>query len=111
MSVVGAFVLFAAVYRLLPARRLTWQAILTAAGFATALFTLGRIAIGFYLARSGVGVAFGPAGSLAVVLMWIYYASLSFLASTVVAAVVNEPEEPVAAPPARTIMTLQHGTS
>jgi membrane protein len=100
VSVAGAFLLFAAIFKLLPARRLPWQAALVAAALTTGLFTAGRLAMGVYLSHSGVSLAFGPAGSLAIVLLWIYYASLSFLASTVVVAVSSDPyrlDTPVAA--------------
>ena len=103
VSVAGAFVLFAAIFKLLPARPLGRRAALGAAALTAGLFTAGHIALGVYLSHSAVSLAFGPAGSLAIVLLWIYYASLSFLASAAVVAAVNEPErhrELVAPPPA-----------
>jgi membrane protein len=96
VSIAGAFLLFAAIYWLLPARRMAVRAILGAAALTTLLVTAGRLAIGVYLSHSTVSLAFGAAGSMAMVLLWTYYAALSFLAGTVVAAVVNEPaHEPV----------------
>lgn len=91
VSVGGAFLLFAAIYGLLPARRMSLRAILGAAALTTLLATVGRMAIGVYLSHSTVSLAFGAAGSMAMVLLWTYYAALSFLAGTVVAAIVNDP--------------------
>lgn len=91
VSIGGAFLLFAAIYWLLPARRMGLRAILGAAALTTLLVTAGRMAIGLYLSHSTVSLAFGAAGSMAMVLLWTYYAALSFLAGTVVAAIVNDP--------------------
>lgn len=91
VSIGSAFLLFAAIYWLLPARRMNLRAILGAAALTTLLVTLGRMAIGVYLSHSTVSLAFGAAGSMAMVLLWTYYAALSFLAGTVVAAIVNDP--------------------
>lgn len=96
VSIGGAFLLFAAIYWLLPARRMGVRAVLGAAALTTLLVTVGRMAIGMYLSHSTVSLAFGAAGSMAMVLLWTYYAALSFLAGTVVAAIVNDPaHEPV----------------
>ena len=96
VSITSAFLLFAAIYWLLPDRRMQWRSILGAAALTTLLVTVGRVAIGVYLSHSTVSLAFGAAGSMAMVLLWTYYAALSFLAGTVVAAIVNEPaHEPV----------------
>jgi len=91
VSIGGAFLLFAAIYWLLPARKMGTRAILGAAALTTLLVTVGRVAIGIYLSHSTVSLAFGAAGSMAMVLLWTYYAALSFLAGTVVAAIVNDP--------------------
>lgn len=91
VSIGGAFLLFAAIYWLLPARRMGMRAILGAAALSTLLVTVGRMVLGIYLSHSTVSLAFGAAGSMAMVLLWTYYAALSFLAGTVVAAIVNDP--------------------
>lgn len=72
-------VLFAAIYKVLPDRRLEWRDVLVGA-FATAtLFTVGKTLIGWYLGSSAVASAYGAAGSLLIVLLWVYYSSEIFL--------------------------------
>jgi membrane protein len=71
--------LFAAIYRVLPDRRIAWRDVGVGA-FATAvLFTLGKSAIGAYVGGGGIASAYGAAGALAAVLVWIYYSAVIFL--------------------------------
>ncbi|HVE13249.1 MAG TPA: YihY/virulence factor BrkB family protein [Elusimicrobiota bacterium] len=73
LAVIGA--LFASVFKLLPDVELPWSSALVG-GFATALlFAVGKAAIGLYLGRSGAASAYGAAGSLIVVLLWVFYSS------------------------------------
>lgn len=68
--------LFAAMYKVLPDARIEWRDVWVG-GFATALlFVIGKFAIGFYLGQSNPGEAFGAAGSLALLLVWIYYTAM-----------------------------------
>lgn len=79
VSLVLLTALFAAVYKVLPDHRMAWRDVLVGA-FATAvLFTVGKTAIGLYLGHAAIGSAYGAAGSLVVVLVWVYYSSLIFL--------------------------------
>jgi membrane protein len=72
--------LFAAIYRLLPDATLRWRDVLLGALLTATLFMVGRVAIGVYLGNSAPASAFGAAGSLAVLLLWVYYsASIFFL--------------------------------
>lgn len=89
VSVLGAFLLFAAIYHILPDRRLSVRDWLAASALTTALFTVGRIGIGIYLGHSEASLAFGPAASLAIVMLWVYYAALIFLGGAVFAAVLD----------------------
>lgn len=71
--------IFAAIYKLLPAIKLQWRDVARAAGITTLLFLAGQLGIGFYLGNSATTSAYGAAGSLAVLLLWIYYSSAVFL--------------------------------
>jgi membrane protein len=71
--------LLAMVYRLLPDVEIGWREVAWGSAVTSVLFTLGKYAIGFYLQRTGVTSTYGAAGSLVLVLVWIYYSSLIFL--------------------------------
>jgi len=70
--------LFAAIYKLLPEARLAWRDVVLAAGITALLLMVGRLAIGVYLGNSASASAFGAAGSLAVLLLWIFYSASIF---------------------------------
>jgi membrane protein len=70
--------LFAAIYKLLPAVHLAWRDVLLGAAVTAGLFMVGRYAIGIYLGNSAPASAFGAAGSLAVLLLWVYYSASIF---------------------------------
>jgi len=72
-------VLIAVIFRVLPDVELTWRDVAWGAAITSVLFLSGRYAIGFYLGRTGVTSTYGAAGSLVLVLLWIYYSSLIFL--------------------------------
>ncbi len=76
--------LFAMIFKILPDVRIAWRDVWIGA-FATAvLFTVGKSLIGLYLGKSAVGSAFGAAGSLVIVLVWIYYsAQILFLGAEI----------------------------
>ena len=66
---------FALLFRYLPETKVAWSDVFLG-GFVTAvLFLLGKIAIGIYLGNSSVGTTFGAAGSLALLLIWVYYSA------------------------------------
>ena len=67
--------LFAAIYKVLPDVEIGWRDVWVGAAVTSLLFTLGRLAIGVYLGKSGVSSAYGAAGSFAVILIWVYYSS------------------------------------
>jgi membrane protein len=72
-------VLIAVIFRVLPDVELSWRDVAWGAAITSILFLAGRYAIGFYLGRTGVTSTYGAAGSLVLVLLWIYYSSLIFL--------------------------------
>ncbi|HXO28121.1 MAG TPA: YihY/virulence factor BrkB family protein [Thermoanaerobaculia bacterium] len=71
--------LFAFIYRLLPDVRLAWRDVFLGAVVTSVLFGIGKTLIGFYLGRSGAASAYGAAGSLVMLLSWVYYSALVFL--------------------------------
>lgn len=68
-------VLFAFIFKYMPDVRLPWRDVWFGAGFTSLLFTVGKLALGLYLAKSTTTSAFGAAGSLVVVIMWVYYSA------------------------------------
>jgi membrane protein len=68
-------VLFAAMYKVLPDARIGWRDVWVGAIGTSLFFVLGKFLIGLYIGQSDPGSAFGAAGTLAVILIWIYYAS------------------------------------
>lgn len=72
-------VLFAAIYKFLPDRRLEWRDVGVGAIATAILLNLGKFLIGLYLGRSAIGSAYGAAGSIVIVLLWIYYSAQIFL--------------------------------
>ena len=72
-------VLFALIYRYLPDAEIAWRDVWFGAVITAVLFTVGKFLIGLYLGQASVGTAYGPAGSLAILLVWVYYASQIFL--------------------------------
>jgi membrane protein len=71
--------LIAMIYRVIPDKEIDWAEVWLGAGVTAFLFLLGRYAIGFYLSINRSASAFGAAGSLIVLLVWIYYSAQIFL--------------------------------
>ena len=65
--------LFALLYRVLPDVRLHWRDVMTGAFVTAVLFTIGQQLIGLYLGQSSVTSSYGAAGSVMVLLLWVYY--------------------------------------
>lgn len=78
VSFVIITLLFAMIYRILPDVRIAWRDVWLGAVLTALLFVVGKTLIGLYLGRTGIASAYGAAGSLVVVLMWVYYSSLIF---------------------------------
>jgi len=75
VGVLLATILFAMIYRVLPDTSVAWGDVWLGALVTALLFSVGRIAIGFYLRRAGVASTYGAAGSLVLLLLWIYYSA------------------------------------
>jgi membrane protein len=68
-------VLFAMIFKLLPDVKVAWRDVWVGALMTAALFAFGKWAVGLYLGKKAVGSAFGAAGSLVAILVWVYYAA------------------------------------
>lgn len=71
--------LFAAIFKVLPDVVLRWQDVLTGAVVTAVLFTIGRTVIAIYLTYTATASTYGAAGSVVMVLLWVYYSSLILL--------------------------------
>ena len=70
---------FAMIYKIMPRVQVQWRDVWVGAVVTALLFTFGRLIIGTYIGKSGVASAFGAAGSLIVVFVWVYYSAQIFL--------------------------------
>jgi len=71
--------LFAMLYKLLPDAVIRWRDVAVGALITSALFTLGRFLIGIYIGRAGLTSAYGAAGSVIGLMVWVYYSSIIVL--------------------------------
>lgn len=82
-NAIGAFalvsVLFALIYKVMPRARVEWADVWIGAIFTALLFSFGKYLIGLYIGRSGIVSGFGAAGSLVMILLWVYYSAQIFL--------------------------------
>ena len=78
VSFAAIALLFAVIYKTLPAVQLSWRDVWVGALFTAGLFGLGKYAIGLYLGNSAVASGFGAAGSLVALLVWVYYSAQIF---------------------------------
>lgn len=68
--------IFAVIFRVLPDAQIKWKDVFAGAIATAFLFMLGKFGISFYISKSNVGSTYGTAGSLVILLLWIYYSSL-----------------------------------
>jgi len=71
--------LFAAIYKIIPRVRIAWRDVWVGAAVTAALVAVGKVLIGLYIGKSSIASAFGAAGSLVVLMVWVYYSSQVFL--------------------------------
>lgn len=72
-------VLFGLIYKVIPRARIAWRDVWVGAAVTGALFAVGKWLIGLYIGRSSTASAFGAAGSLVVLMLWVYYSAQIFL--------------------------------
>jgi membrane protein len=74
-SILSITALFTILYKVLPDARVSWGYAARGAFVSALLFSIGNIFLGLYLTRQGIASAYGAAGSLVVILMWVFYSS------------------------------------
>jgi membrane protein len=72
-------VVFGMIYKIMPRVRVEWRDVWVGAAVTALLFTIGKHLIGLYIGKSSVASGYGAAGSLVVVLVWVYYSAQIFL--------------------------------
>ncbi len=75
LSLALVTLLFALIYKVLPDVKLAWRDVWVGAVVTAVLFTVGKYLIGLYLGKSGVASPYGAAGSVVIILLWVYYSS------------------------------------
>jgi membrane protein len=79
ISFVLVTALFAMIYKILPAVRIAWRDVTIGAIITALLFSVGKLLIGVYLGNSAIASTYGAAGSVILVLVWVYYSAQIFL--------------------------------
>ncbi|KAA9042202.1 YihY/virulence factor BrkB family protein [Ginsengibacter hankyongi] len=76
LSFIVASFLFSLMFKILPDAKIRWKDVLFG-GFITAIFfTFGKLAIGYYLGKSNLTTLYGAAGSIIIIMVWVYYSSI-----------------------------------
>ena len=75
VSFVGITVIFAFMYKFVPAATLRWKDVWVGAAVTSLLFSIGKLVIGLYLGNGGIGSTFGAASSLVIIMLWTFYSS------------------------------------
>lgn len=78
-SLAVSTILFAMIFKLMPSAKIEWEDVWVGAFVTAVLFEIGKLLIGMYLGKSGLTDTFAAAGSLVVLLAWVYYAAQIFL--------------------------------
>jgi len=68
--------LFTIIFKVLPDAVIAWKDALVGAIFTTVLFLIGKFLIGYYLGNSNIGITYGTAASIVIILLWVYYSSI-----------------------------------
>lgn len=76
VSLIVVTLLFATIFKVLPDAPVAWRDVWVGAITTAVLFTIGKSLIGLYLGRTGIGSPYGAAGSLVVMTVWVFYASM-----------------------------------
>ena len=75
LSVGVTWLLFATIFKVLPDAKIKWKDVFVGALITAILFNLGKLGIGYYLSKSDLATVFGAAGSVIIIMIWVYYSS------------------------------------
>jgi membrane protein len=78
VSLLALAVLFALIFKFVPAVRIRWRDVIAGAVLTAVLFEIGKVLLAFYIGTAAVGSAYGAAGSLIVLVVWVYYSAQIF---------------------------------
>ena len=76
ITLAATTLIFAVIFKVLPDADIRWKDVMTGAVTTAILFMIGKFGISFYISKSNVGSTYGTAGSLVVLLLWVYYSSI-----------------------------------
>lgn len=76
ITIVVISLLFAVIFKVLPDAIISWKDAFIGAAFTTMLFLAGKFAIGYYLGNSKLGITYGTAASIIIILSWVYYSAI-----------------------------------
>ena len=68
--------IFGVIFKVLPDAKIKWRDVIAGAIATSLLFMIGKFAISFYISKSNVGTTYGAAGSMVILLLWVYYSSI-----------------------------------
>jgi membrane protein len=68
--------IFAVIFRVLPDAKIKWRDVMAGAITTALLFMLGKFGISFYISKASIGTTYGTAGSLVILLVWVYYSAI-----------------------------------
>jgi membrane protein len=90
VSPIAIAVLFALIFKFVPDVPIAWRDVIIGAVVTSILFSLGRAGLSFYLRTAGVGSAYGAAGSLVALVVWVYYSAQIFFFGAILTRVYAE---------------------
>lgn len=76
ITLVVITLIFGVIYKVLPDAKISWKDVIAGAGVTAVLFMLAKFGISFYISKSDVGSTYGAAGSLVILLLWVYFSAI-----------------------------------
>jgi membrane protein len=76
LTLVITTAIFAVIFRVLPDAEIKWKDVMAGAVTTALLFMLGKFGISFYISKASIGSTYGAAGSLVILLVWVYYSAI-----------------------------------